>query len=91
MFIPLQVVAFATLPAPLRTDGTALLSLFRNVGSAIGISITSAMLAHNTQVLHSEIGAFVTPFNRAAAGGRRGRRACSTRRRRWARRCWMRW
>jgi DHA2 family multidrug resistance protein len=69
VFIPLQVVAFATLPAPLRTDGTALLSLFRNVGSAIGVSITSAMLAHNTQVLHAEIGAFVTPFNRALQAG----------------------
>jgi DHA2 family multidrug resistance protein len=69
VFIPLQVVAFATLPPALRTDGTALLSLFRNVGSAIGISITSAMLAHNVQVLHSELGAFINPFNRALQVG----------------------
>src|SRR5271167_1967841 len=41
VFIPLQVIAFATLPAELRTDGTALFSLMRNVGGAIGISITS--------------------------------------------------
>ena len=27
------------------------------------------MLAHNTQVLHAEIGASVTPFNRALQGG----------------------
>jgi DHA2 family multidrug resistance protein len=69
VFIPLQVVAFATLPAPLRTEGTALLSLFRNVGSAIGISVTSALLAHNSQVVHSELGAFVNPFNRALQAG----------------------
>ena len=69
VFIPLQVVAFATLPIPLRTDGTALLSLFRNVGSAIGISVTSALLAHNVQVVHSELGAFVNPFNRALQTG----------------------
>ncbi len=69
VFIPIQVVAFATLPPALRTDGTALLSLFRNVGSAIGVSVTSALLAHNVQVVHSELGAFVTPFNRALQSG----------------------
>jgi DHA2 family multidrug resistance protein len=69
VFIPIQVVAFATLPAELRTDGTSLLSLFRNVGSAIGVSVTSAMLAHNVQVVHSELGAFANPFNRALQTG----------------------
>jgi DHA2 family multidrug resistance protein len=69
VFIPLQVVAFATLPAASRTDGASLMSLVRNVGSAIGVSVTSFMLAHNTQVLHSEIGANVTPFNRELQGG----------------------
>ena len=34
------LVAFTTLPPALRTDGTALFSLMRNVGSAIGISVT---------------------------------------------------
>jgi MFS transporter, DHA2 family, multidrug resistance protein len=69
VFIPLQVVAFATLPPALRTDGASLLSLFRNVGSAIGVSVTSSLLAHNIQVVHSELGAFANPFNRALQGG----------------------
>ncbi len=69
VFIPLNVVAFATLPAPLRTEATALLALFRNVGSAIGISVTFALLARNAQVVHSELGAFVNPFNRALQAG----------------------
>ena len=69
VFIPLQVVAFATLPPPMRTEATALLSLFRNVGSAIGISVTSALLAQNVQVVHSELGAFVNPFNRMLQTG----------------------
>ncbi len=69
VFIPLQVVAFATLPGALRTDGTALLSLFRNVGSAIGVSLTSALLSRNVQVVHSTLAAGVTPFNRALQGG----------------------
>jgi len=69
VFIPLQVVAFATLPGVYRTDGAALLSLVRNVGSAIGVSVTSSMLAHNVQVVHSELGAFINPFNRALQTG----------------------
>ena len=69
LFIPLQMVAFATLPVMLRTDGASLFSLARNIGAAIGVSVTSAMLARNTQVLHSEIGASITPFNRALHDG----------------------
>jgi MFS transporter, DHA2 family, multidrug resistance protein len=69
LFIPLQVLAFATLPGQYRTDGASLFSLFRNIGAAIGVSVTSSMLVHNTQVLHEEIGGAVTPFNRALTGG----------------------
>ncbi|HUB11492.1 MAG TPA: DHA2 family efflux MFS transporter permease subunit [Acetobacteraceae bacterium] len=69
IFIPLQVLAFATLAPQFRTDGTALFSLFRNIGAAVGVSVTSAMLAHNAQALHAEIGASVTPFNRAMQAG----------------------
>jgi MFS transporter, DHA2 family, multidrug resistance protein len=69
VFLPLQVLAFATLPGHLRTDGASLFSLFRNIGAAIGVSVTSFMLARNTQVLHEQIGSAVTPFNRALQGG----------------------
>ena len=69
VFIPLQVVAFATLPADLRTDGTSLLSLLRNVGSAVGVSVCSAMLAHNTQVAHAELAGHLTAFNPVLRGG----------------------
>jgi MFS transporter, DHA2 family, multidrug resistance protein len=69
VFTPLQVVAFATLPVALRTDGTALFSLMRNVGSAIGISVTSFLLAQNTQIMHASLAAQVTPFNRMLQTG----------------------
>lgn len=65
MFVPLTTVAFATLPASLRAEGTGLYSLSRNVGSSVGISIVTVLLAQNIQVNHAEIGAYVTPFNRA--------------------------
>jgi len=69
VFTPLQVVAFATLPANLRTDGTALFSLVRNVGSSIGVSVASFLLAQNTQVVHAALAAHVTPFNRMLQSG----------------------
>jgi DHA2 family multidrug resistance protein len=69
VFVPLQVVAFATLEPELRTEGTALFSLMRNVGGAIGISVTSFLLAQNTQILHARIAEHVTPFNRMLQSG----------------------
>ena len=63
VFIPLQVVAFATLAPELRTDGTSLLSLLRNVGSAVGVSAVSALLARNVQIEHAELAAHLTPFS----------------------------
>ena len=41
----------------------------RNLGSAIGISITGALLQTNTQVNHAIIAADVSPFNRALQAG----------------------
>ena len=72
VFIPLQVVAFATLPAELRTDGTALLSLLRNVGSAVGVSVCFSLIAHNTQVSHSDLAAGITAFNPMVRDGAMG-------------------
>jgi DHA2 family multidrug resistance protein len=64
VFTPLQVMAFATLPLAFRTDGTALLSLFRNFGSAIGVSVTSALLDRVTQEEHANLASLLTPFRR---------------------------
>jgi DHA2 family multidrug resistance protein len=65
VFTPLQILAFATLAPGLRTEGAALFSLARNIGAAIGVSVTTSLLAHNAQALHEVIGASVNPFNRA--------------------------
>jgi len=64
IFTPLSIIAFATLPIEFRVDGTAFFSLVRNVGSAIGISVTAVLLTQNTQIIHSQIADNVTPFNR---------------------------
>ena len=72
VFIPLQVVGFATLPANLRTDAAALYSLSRNIGSAIGVSATSTLLAASVQQIHAQLAEQVTPFNRALQTGAQG-------------------
>lgn len=61
VFIPLQGMAFATLSPRLRTDGSSLLNLARNVGSSIGISIMMTLLSRNTQTSHSDLVSHVTP------------------------------
>jgi DHA2 family multidrug resistance protein len=65
VFIPLNVVAFATLPGELRTQGTAMWSLIRNVGSAVGISIFEALITTNSQIEHAVLSRFISPLNRA--------------------------
>jgi len=65
IFTPLQLVAFATMPGTLRTDGTSLMNLIRNIGSAIGISITTTILSDRMQAIHSELTRFASPFNHA--------------------------
>ncbi|MNF44348.1 Multidrug export protein EmrB [compost metagenome] len=65
LFVPLSTMAFATLPLALRPDGTGLYNLSRNIGSSVGISICSVLLAQNVQINHADIVSYVTAFNPA--------------------------
>src|SRR5262245_6350372 len=65
VFVPLSTVAFATLPGHLRTEGTAILTLVRNIGSSVGISVVIANLTSTTTVMHARLPEYITPFNRA--------------------------
>ena len=65
---PLTVVSFSTLPAHLRGDATAVQSLGRNVGAAIGISITTFSLSHWIQASHAGLASGFTSFNRSLPG-----------------------
>lgn len=65
VFVPLNTVAFATLPTKLRTEGAAMLTLARNIGSSVGISIVIARLTEGTIQAHARLAEFVTPFNKA--------------------------
>jgi DHA2 family multidrug resistance protein len=67
IFVPMNLIAFSTLAPALRTDGSAMFNLMRNVGMAIGVSITTTILASGIQTMHAQLAAHATPFNRALA------------------------
>lgn len=63
VFVPINLIAFSSLAPKYRTDGTTLMTLFRNLGSSFGISVIVTTLARNIQTSHADIGANVTSFN----------------------------
>src|SRR3546814_8344966 len=46
-----------------RTDGAGLLSLSRNIGASLGISVVSFLLARNIQISHADLAGHITAFN----------------------------
>jgi DHA2 family multidrug resistance protein len=65
VFVPLSTVAFLTLPNNLRTDGTSMLTLMRNVASSIGISVVIAQLTEGGRRVYAVLSQHITPFNHA--------------------------
>jgi len=62
VYVPLSTLAFGTLPAALRNEGTAFFNLLRNIGSAIGISVVMFLLTQNTQIMHSHLAEHIVPY-----------------------------
>jgi DHA2 family multidrug resistance protein len=65
VFVPLSTVAFLTLPDNLRTDGTAMLTLMRNVASSVGISLVIAELTQGSRRTYAILSEHINPFNHA--------------------------
>jgi len=63
VFPPLTTLAFATVPARIRTEGAAINALMRNLGASIGVAALVAFLARNTQVNRAGLVESLTPFN----------------------------
>ena len=70
--MPLSAIIYTTLTPDLRVEAAGVFNLMRNLGSALGIAVTSALLQSNTQINHELIGAAVTPFNHALQNGTMG-------------------
>jgi len=65
VFVPLSTVAFLSLAPHLRTDGTSMLTLMRNVASSIGISIVISQLTEGSRRSYAVLNEHITPFNHA--------------------------
>src|SRR5476651_1284490 len=65
VLVPLSKVALLTLPNHLRTDGTSMLTLMRNVASSIGISVVIAQLTEGSRRVYAVLSQHVNPFNHA--------------------------
>jgi len=65
VFVPLSTVAFLSLAPHLRTDGTSMLTLMRNVASSIGISIVIAQLTEGSRRTYAILSEHINPFNHA--------------------------
>ncbi len=57
---PMNLLAFSTVPAHLRPDGSSLMSLFRSLGGSIGISLIVTALSRNQQISHADLASHVT-------------------------------
>lgn len=65
LFVPLTTITYSTLPAAARGEAAGLQNLSRNLGSSVGISIVSALLTRNAQIVHADLTEYVSPFNHA--------------------------
>jgi MFS transporter, DHA2 family, multidrug resistance protein len=61
-FVPLASITFSTLSAQFRNEGTAVFSLMRNIGSSVGIAVMETLLTRNTQMMHSRLSEWITPY-----------------------------
>lgn len=59
-YMPVNLIAFSTLPGEYRTDAAGLLNLCRSIGSSIGIAVVTVLLAQGIQRNHAELAERVT-------------------------------
>ena len=69
IFIPLNIMAFATLPQSQRTEGSSMMNLARNIGASVGISVVTALLGAGIQRNHEELGARLAAVLPGGGGG----------------------
>jgi DHA2 family multidrug resistance protein len=62
IFVPLSTIAYATLERSRMAEAAGIYSLIRTTGSAIGISIVTTVLTHQTQILWNELGAHINVY-----------------------------
>jgi DHA2 family multidrug resistance protein len=62
-FMPITIIAFASIGPKLSTEAAVFFNLARNLGSSVTISVMAALVARNVQINHSELGERITAIN----------------------------
>jgi DHA2 family multidrug resistance protein len=63
MFVPMTTLTLATLTSGFHAESAGVISLVRNLGISIGISLFTTLFVHNSQVNHSQLVEHVTLFS----------------------------
>ena len=63
LFVPLSTMAFTTLPLDLRNEGTAMVALFRFIGTAVGVSLLQILTIQNSAAVQSRLTEGLRPDN----------------------------
>jgi len=63
MWVPLTIVAFATLPTRLMPDGSAIFHLLRNYGTSVFIALSFMVVVRTAKVSYSELVEHLNPYN----------------------------
>lgn len=66
MWVPLSIVAFATLPIGLLPDASSLFHLLRTFGSSIFISVSVLAVIRTGKISYSELSENITPYSEVA-------------------------
>lgn len=61
LFVPATTLAFSRIPREKSNNASAIVSLLRNLGGSIGISLATSMLIYNRQVEQSNLVQHLTP------------------------------
>jgi DHA2 family multidrug resistance protein len=69
MFVPMNVVAYATVPLSLRAEASAVNNIVRNMGASAGISVMQALVVANTQAAHEGLAAHLSPADPVVRAG----------------------
>jgi DHA2 family multidrug resistance protein len=63
LFVPINVMAFATIPREKTNNATGLINLTRNLGGSVGISAVTALQSRWAQVSQTNLISHLTPLN----------------------------
>jgi len=68
-FVPVSVLAFATIDRRLRTEGLAVFHLVLNIGTTVGVAVIFNLLTRDLQANRSVLSYFINPYNKVLGFG----------------------